>query len=143
MHLIYLLIAISGGSGTQGSDSEVTKNSTMGKTDAEKTTSDNTITEIVFLNNEDVELKVGESASGQVKVNAKKKSESLLDAIELISENTDVVTITIENGLDYTNPRVSSASIYCPAEWVDKVTDDMVSQANLKGWNVYIGEAKL
>ena len=37
--LIYLLIAISGGSGTQGSDSEVTKNSTMGKTDAEKTTS--------------------------------------------------------------------------------------------------------
>ena len=92
--LIYLLIAISGGSGTQGSDSEVTKNSTMGKTDAEKTTSDNTITEIVFLNNEDVELKVGESASGQVKVNAKKKSESLLDAIELISENTDVVTIT-------------------------------------------------
>lgn len=92
--LIYLLIAISGGSGTQGNDNEVTKNSTMGKTDPEKTTSENTITEIVFSNNEDVELKVGESVSGQVTVNAKKKSESLLDAIELISENTDVVTIT-------------------------------------------------
>ena len=74
------------------------------------------------------------------------KDTGVVTGFKLISNNvdaTDVVTITIENGLDYTNPRVSSASIYCPAEWADKVTADMVSQANLKGWNVYVGEVKL
>lgn len=65
---------------------------------------------------------------------------------KLLSSNTDnrnVVTITIDNGLDYTNPRVSSANLYCPIEWEDKITDDMVSQANLKGWSIYVGEVKL
>jgi hypothetical protein len=39
---------------------------------------------------------------------------------KLISSNTDNrsnVTITIYNGLDYTNPNVSSANLYCPKEW--------------------------
>ena len=39
---------------------------------------------------------------------------------KLISSNTDSrsnVTITIYNGLDYTNPNVSSANLYCPKEW--------------------------
>ena len=39
---------------------------------------------------------------------------------KLISTNTDSesrVTITIVNGLDYSNPSVSSANLYCPAEW--------------------------
>lgn len=39
---------------------------------------------------------------------------------KLISNNTDSrsnVTITVYNGLDYTNPNVSSANLYCPKEW--------------------------
>ena len=38
---------------------------------------------------------------------------------KLISTNTnkDIVNIRIENGLDYTNPNVSSANLYCPKEW--------------------------
>ena len=43
---------------------------------------------------------------------------------KLLSSNTDSrsnVTITIYNGLDYTNPNVSSANLYCPKEW-DKFT---------------------
>ena len=60
---------------------------------------------------------------------------------KLVNENTDLrsdVVIGIENGLDYTNPVVMLASIYCPAEWSDKITDDMVSNANAKGWFIYI-----
>ena len=61
---------------------------------------------------------------------------------KFISSNTDVrseVTITIYNGLDYTNPRVSSANLYCPEEWTDKVTSEMIAAANAKGWTIYIG----
>lgn len=61
---------------------------------------------------------------------------------KLISSNTDdrsTVTITIYNGLDYTNPRVSSANLYCPEEWTDKVTSEMITAANAKGWTIYIG----
>lgn len=61
---------------------------------------------------------------------------------KLISSNTDdrsEVTITIYNGLDYTNPRVSSANLYCPEEWSDKVTSEMITAANAKGWTIYIG----
>lgn len=61
---------------------------------------------------------------------------------KLISSNTDdrsSVTITIWNGLDYTNPRVSSANLYCPEEWSDKVTSEMITAANAKGWTIYIG----
>ena len=39
---------------------------------------------------------------------------------KLISTNTDSesrVTITIVNGLNYSNPSVSSANLYCPAAW--------------------------
>lgn len=60
---------------------------------------------------------------------------------KLVNENTDLrsdVVIGIENGLDYTNPVVMLAAIYCPAEWEDKITDDMVSNANNKGWFIYI-----
>lgn len=67
---------------------------------------------------------------------------------KLISSNIDSrsnVTITIYNGLDYTNPNVSSANLYCPKEWGEvsdtpaKVTADMISAANAKGWKVFIG----
>ena len=61
---------------------------------------------------------------------------------KLISSNTNdrsSVTITIVNGLDHTNPRVSSANLYCPEEWSDKVTSEMIALANSKGWTIYIG----
>ena len=54
-------------------------------------------------------------------------------------DTTNVVKVIIENGLDYTNPLVSTANLYCPATWEDKITDDMISAANTKGWNIYIG----
>ena len=44
---------------------------------------------------------------------------------KLISTNTDSesrVTITIVNGLDYSNPSVNSANLYCPAEWESSIT---------------------
>lgn len=69
------------------------------------------------------------------------KDSGIVKGFKLISSNIDnrnIVTITIENGLDYTNPRVSSASIYCPVEWEDKITNTMISAANAKGWNIYI-----
>lgn len=74
------------------------------------------------------------------------KSNTDWEAFKLVgdvNDTTNIVKVIIENGLDYTNPRVSSANIYCPAKWEDKVTADMVYQANLKGWNIYIGEVKL
>lgn len=37
------------------------------------------------------------------------------------------------------NPDASSAALYCPAEWSDKITGEMVSAANAKGWSVYVG----
>ena len=69
------------------------------------------------------------------------KDSGIIKGFKLISSdinNRNTVTITIENGLDYTNPRVSSASIYCPVEWEDKITNAMISAANVKGWNIYI-----
>ncbi len=93
--IIYLLIAISGGSGTRDKDNNVAKNGTDSENSFEETTRKNSITEIVFLNDEDVTLKVGESASGQVKANAIKGSKSLSDEIDLISENTEIVTVKL------------------------------------------------
>lgn len=69
------------------------------------------------------------------------KTSSTTMGFKLLSSNTNnrnIVTITIDNGLDYTNPRVSSAILYCPVEWEDKITSEMISAANLKGWNIYI-----
>lgn len=69
------------------------------------------------------------------------KESGIVKGFKLISSNTDnrnTVTITIENGLDYTNPRVSNANLYCPVEWEDKIINDMISAANVKGWNIYI-----
>lgn len=56
------------------------------------------------------------------------------------SDTENVVKVIIENGLDYTNPLVSSANLYCPSTWEDKITNNMIISANTKGWNIYIGE---
>nr|DAO50330.1 MAG TPA: hypothetical protein [Crassvirales sp.] len=51
---------------------------------------------------------------------------------KLISTNTnkDIVNIRIENGLDYTNPTVSSANLYCPKEWDEFVAFDFTTMRN-------------
>lgn len=44
-------------------------------------------------------------------------------------------------GNDYdfaSNPWVDSASIYCPQEWNDKITTEMIQAANAKGWSIYV-----
>lgn len=60
---------------------------------------------------------------------------------KLVSTDTEdrtEVQISIVNGLDNTNPRVSAANLYCPKEWADKVTPEMAAAANSKGWTIYI-----
>lgn len=59
----------------------------------------------------------------------------LIGNTELDSE----VTISIVNHLDCTNPLVSTANLYCPEQWRDKVTSEMIASANAKGWSIYIG----
>lgn len=56
--------------------------------------------------------------------------------------NTSVIKITIEKGWDLASPAVSSANIYCPYQWADKVTEDMITSANAKGWTIHIAEAE-
>lgn len=55
-------------------------------------------------------------------------------------ENDSTVTLVIENGLDYTNPAVDNAILYCPSTWKDKVSQDMIDSANTKGWTIIIAE---
>lgn len=60
---------------------------------------------------------------------------------KLISTNTEdrtEVKISIVNGLDNTNPRVSAANLYCPTEWDTYITSEMITAANAKGWAIYI-----
>lgn len=40
---------------------------------------------------------------------------------------------------DPVNPIVSNAELHCPAEWEEKISDTMLSEANAKGWTVYVG----
>lgn len=73
------------------------------------------------------------------------KEANVTMGFKLLSNNTDntsVVEIIIENGLDYTNPKVSSANLYCPSEWSDKITSDMIASANTKNWTIYVGGVK-
>lgn len=37
-----------------------------------------------------------------------------------------------------TNPKNSSANLYCPTEWDSKITNEMVGNAMAKGWTTYI-----
>lgn len=52
------------------------------------------------------------------------------------------IKVTINKGWDLSIPTVQSANLYCPAEWADKVTDEMVTAANTKNWTIYIGGTK-
>lgn len=70
------------------------------------------------------------------------KTDSLVKGFKVLSSDPSkrtAINVVIENGLDYTNPAVSSATLYCPEEWTDKVTSEMITAANAKGWAIYIG----
>lgn len=74
------------------------------------------------------------------------KSDSLVKGFKVLSSDTSrrgTISVVIDNGLDYTNPAVSSAILYCPEEWTDKVTSEMITAANAKGWTIYIGGAEV
>lgn len=54
------------------------------------------------------------------------------------SIETDIA-ITLDKGWDLRIPTVNHANLYCPEEWSDKVTSEMITAANTKGWTIYIG----
>ena len=69
------------------------------------------------------------------------KTNNIDKGFKLIGNNsveTDI-QITLDKGWDLSIPTVQSANLYCPAEWADKVTDEMVTAANVKNWTIYIG----
>lgn len=49
------------------------------------------------------------------------------------------VSITYDKVFDQYAPKAASAKLYCPEEWTDKVTSEMITAANAKGWTIYIG----
>lgn len=70
------------------------------------------------------------------------KSNSNWEGFKLYSTNTsndEWVNIDIVDGYDPTNPLVSTANLYCPSEWEEKITNDMITSANNKGWTIYTG----
>lgn len=72
---------------------------------------------VIFGENGSVEPIVTWTSNGNQSIT---KAANTNTGFKLISSNTDSrsdVTITIYNGLDYTNPNVSSANLYCPKEW--------------------------
>lgn len=77
-------------------------------------------------------------ADGQYTI---KKTSTNNEGFKLYSSNPSDkswVSIQIVYGYDPTNPLVSSADLYCPANWEDKITEVMITSANNKGWNIYI-----
>lgn len=69
------------------------------------------------------------------------KNDTVDKGFKLIGNNsieTDI-KITINKGWDLRIPTVDHANLYCPEEWSDKVTSEMVTAANAKGWTIYIG----
>lgn len=38
-----------------------------------------------------------------------------------------------------TRPKSDHGDLYCPAEWQDKITSEMIIAASAKNWNIYIG----
>lgn len=72
------------------------------------------------------------------------KTDNIDKGFKLIGDNsieTDI-KITLDKGWNLSIPSVQSANLYCPAEWADKVTNEMVTAANTKNWIIYIGGTK-
>lgn len=57
---------------------------------------------------------------------------------DLTSNNPDLVYGQVSDEEYGTNPWIDHANLYCPEQWRDKITTEMVSEAQLKGWSVYI-----
>lgn len=57
---------------------------------------------------------------------------------DLTTRNPDII-YTEETADEYCkNPEVDHANLYCPTEWSDKITQDMINVAHQKGWSTYI-----
>ena len=70
------------------------------------------------------------------------KSDNTFKGFKVLSSNVSSrngISLLITNGLDYTNPAVNNAKLYCPEQWRDKITSLMIESANAKGWTIYIG----
>ena len=70
------------------------------------------------------------------------KSDNTFKGFKVLSSNVSSrngISLLITNGLDYTNPEVNNAKLYCPEQWRDKITSLMIESANAKGWTIYIG----
>ena len=55
------------------------------------------------------------------------------------TDNAHKVTITLKNPYNPAGIKGNSGTIYCPAGWEDKVTQEMVNAVSAKGWTVYVG----
>lgn len=69
------------------------------------------------------------------------KTDNIDKGFKLIGDSSikTNIQITLDKGWDLSVPTVNAANLYCPAEWADKITDEMVTAANAKNWTIYIG----
>lgn len=68
------------------------------------------------------------------------KNDTIDKGFKLIGDASEesIVKLTVNKGWDLSIPTVQSANLYCPEEWSDKVTSEMITAANAKGWTIYI-----
>ena len=52
----------------------------------------------------------------------------------------NTVRIYMQKCYDEGAPHAEHGELHCPAEWADKVTDDMIAAATAKNWTIYIGD---
>lgn len=65
--------------------------------------------------------------------------EYLFEHLYDLTTNNPDLTYTGDNNDEYgQNPWTDHANLYCPEQWRDKITSEMIDEANLKGWSVYI-----
>lgn len=61
----------------------------------------------------------------------------------LYSDDTEAsistVYIRISNPYSSVNPKVKTAELHCPATWEDKIPNQLIKDANGKGWTIYVG----
>lgn len=53
------------------------------------------------------------------------------------------IIIRLVKPYDPAAPKGDSGELHCPQEWQSKITDDMVQNANAKGWKVYINNSEI
>lgn len=80
------------------------------------------------------------STNGEHTISKQNSSNSGFKLFSTNTANKSWVSIQIVDGFDPTNPLVSSATIYCPNAWNDKLNDDLKSKANAKGWTIVVSE---